>query len=173
MAYYVRKIARAKWQKEPLNNDKDIAELEIKSVSADAITVCTKTYQGKLSLWKVESANNIIEDIVPLILGFERPDDCDIIYIAEEDLLEEGITVEKSPGDANTPIEELKETHYNAVVKDYAGLGKFAKVVLKSLVRHKRFKKREVKDKLKSMLDNNEINKDMISGKLYDKVKDV
>ena len=70
----------------------------------------------------------------------------------------------------STPIEELKKFHYNAVVSDYEGLGKFAKVVLKSLKNHKRFKGKEVKTKLKAMLANNEIEKGMISDKLYEKI---
>lgn len=78
--------------------------------------------------------------------------------------------MEQSSDDANTPIEELKQYHYNAIVKDYEGLGKFAKVVLKSLDNHKRFKGREVKTKLKDMLNNHEIEREMISEKLYEKL---
>ena len=147
MAYYVRKIARTKWQEQPLSNDATEAEKEVKKVSADAITNCTKTTENKLSLWRVEEKSETIEDIIPLITGFDRPDTCDVIYISEDDLLEEGLTIEQSSKDANTPIEELKKFHYNAVVSDYEGLGKFAKVVLKSLKNHKRFKGKEVKTK--------------------------
>ena len=78
--------------------------------------------------------------------------------------------MEQSSDDANTPIEELKQYHYNAIVKDYEGLGKFAKVVLKSLDNQKRFKGREVKTKLKDMLNNHEIEREMISEKLYEKL---
>lgn len=67
-------------------------------------------------------------------------------------------------------VEELKKFHYNAVVNDYEGLGKFAKIVLISLKNHKRFKGKEVKEKLQKMLKNREIQKDMISDKLYEKI---
>lgn len=170
MAYYVRKISRSKWQENPLNADCKEAEQEVLHVAADAITNCTKTTGNKLSLWKVEEMNNSIEDIVPLIIGFERPDTCDVIYIAEEDFIKEGITLEQSSKDANTSIEELKKFHYNAVVNDYEGLGKFAKIVLISLKNHKRFKGKEVKEKLQKMLKNREIQKGMISDKLYEKI---
>ena len=50
-----------------------------------------------------------IDDIIPLIIGFERPDTCDIIYISDEILREEGIALGQSSEDANTPIEELKK----------------------------------------------------------------
>lgn len=80
MAYYVRKISRSKWQENQLSTDTKKALEEIKSVKADAITNCIKTTGNKLSLWKVEEKKDSIEDIVPLIIGFERPDTCDIIY---------------------------------------------------------------------------------------------
>lgn len=170
MAYYVRKISRSKWQENPLDNNSSNVGQAVQNVSADAITNCTKTTGNKLSLWKVEKINNTIEDIIPLIIGFERPDTCDVIYISEELFKREGIELEQSPKDANTPIEELKQLHYNALVNDYEGLGKFAKVVLISLENHKRFKGKEVKEKLQKMLKNHEIEKGMISDKLYEKI---
>lgn len=170
MAYYVRKISRSKWQESQLSTDEVKALEEVRSVKADAITNCIKTTGNKLSLWKVDEKRDVIEDIIPLILGFERPDTCDIIYISDEVFLQEGILLEQSSEDANVPIESLKKYYYNAVVKDYEGLGKFAKVVLKSLNNYKRFKGKEVKIKLKEMLINHEIEKEMISDKLYEKI---
>lgn len=170
MAYYVRKISRSKWQENPLSTDEVKALEEVRSVKADAITNCIKTTGNKLSLWKVDEKRDAIEDIIPLILGFERPDTCDIIYISDEVFSQEGILLEQSSEDANVPIESLKKYHYNAVVKDYEGLGKFAKILLKSLSNYKRFKGKEVKTKLKEMLNNHEIEKEMISDKLYEKI---
>ena len=91
MTYYVRKISRSKWQKDPLSEDQKIALDEIKGVRADAITNCIKTTGDKLSLWKVENKKDCIDDIVPLIVGFERPDTCDVIYIEESIFEKEGI----------------------------------------------------------------------------------
>ena len=145
MAYYVRKIARSKWQETHLSSNEAQAREEVKRVKADAITNCIKTSDNKLSLWRVDDKKDSIDDIVPLIIGFERPDTCDVVYISEEVFSEEQITLEQSSDDANTPIEELKQYHYNAIVKDYEGLGKFPKVVLKSLDNQKRFKGREAK----------------------------
>lgn len=96
MAYYVRKIARSKWQENPLSANKEQAIEEVKSVKADAITNCIKTTGNKLSLWRVEEKRDSIDDIIPLIIGFERPDTCDIIYISDEVFSEEEITLEQS-----------------------------------------------------------------------------
>lgn len=170
MIYYVRKISRSKWQQSPLSSDSEKAKQEVQNVAADAITICTKTKENKLSLWKVEEKSNSIEDILPLIIGFERPDTCDIIYIAEDVFKNEGIELEQSYEDANTPIEEFKKLHYNAKINDYEGLGKFAKIVLMSLNNYKRFYGKDVKAKLKDMLNNHEIEKGMISDKLYEKI---
>jgi len=84
MAYYVRKIARSKWQEKQLSEDAAQAIEEVKSVKADAITNCIKTTGNKLSLWRVEEKSDSIDDIIPLIIGFERPDTCDVIYISDE-----------------------------------------------------------------------------------------
>ena len=170
MAYYVRKISRSKWQEDPLSADEEKALLEVKKVAADAVTNCIKTTGNKLSLWRVEEKWDSIDDIIPLIVGFERPDTCDIIYISDEVFLQEGIVIEQSSEDANTPIEELKQYHYNAIVEDYEGVGKFARIVLRSLDNHKRFKGKEVKTKLREMLDRQEIDREMISDKLYEKI---
>lgn len=170
MAYYVRKISRSKWQEDPLSADEEKALLEVKKVAADAVTNCIKTTGNKFSLWRVEEKRDSIDDIIPLIVGFERPDTCDIIYISDEVFLQEGIVIEQSSEDANTPIEELKQYHYNAIVEDYEGLGKFARIVLRSLDNHKRFKGKEVKTKLREMLDRQEIDREMISDKLYEKI---
>ena len=113
MVYYVRKISRAKWQEKPLSSDPCIAEREIGSVSADAITNCLKTTSNKLSLWRVDIESYTIEDIVPLIVGFEKPDTCDVVYIPEELLLETNLELQQSQDDAKIPIEKLKPTHYN------------------------------------------------------------
>ena len=170
MAYYIRKISRSKWQEKQLSEDEAQAIIEVKGVKADAITNCIKTTGNKLSLWRVEKKRDSIDDIIPLIVGFDRPDTCDVIYISEEAFSEEEISLEQSMDDANTPIERLKQDHYNAIVKDYEGLGKFAKIILKSLNNHKRFKGKDIKTKLKDMLDKHEIEKDMISEKLFEKI---
>lgn len=170
MAYYVRKISRSKWQDNPLSADEEKALQEVKRVAADAVTNCIRTTGNKLSLWRVEEKRDSIDDIIPLIVGFDRPDTCDIIYISEDVFWQEGIVIEQSSEDANTPIEELKKYHYNAIVDDYEGLGKFARVVLRSLSNHRRFKGKEVKTKLREMLDHQEISQEMISDKLYEKI---
>ena len=91
-----------------MSANKEQAIEEVKSVKADAITNCIKTTGNKLSLWRVEEKRDSIDDIIPLIIGFERPDTCDIIYISDEVFSEEEITLEQSSDDANTPIERIK-----------------------------------------------------------------
>lgn len=164
MAYYIRKISRAKWPKE------EFVTGDLECVSADAITNCTKTTQNKLSLWRVDSPSNTVDDIVPLILGFEKLNNCDVIYISEQDLKDAGIKVEQSIEDANVCIDNLKKNHYNAEIIDYYGLGKFAQVVLKSLGSHRRYRDKEIKGKLNGMLANHEIESTMIASSLYEKL---
>lgn len=171
MIYYIRKISRPKWQETPLSGNPDIAAKEINGVSADAITNCLKTTSNKLSLWRVDIESYSIDDIIPLIVGFEKPNTCDVVYIPEKYIIDANLSLEQSQSDANTPIEELKQTHYNVIVHNYAGLGLFSKVVLQSLQNHKRYREKEIKTKLRDLLDNHIIEPNMISPKLYEKVK--
>lgn len=173
MIYYIRKISRHKWQEEPLSDIPEVAQNQINNVSADAITNCLKTTSNKLSLWRVDIDQNnfTINDVIPLIMNFERPNNCDVVYIPESLLLNTNLILQQSENDANTPIEQYKKTHYNIIVNNYAGLGKFSKVVLQSLCNHKRYKVREVETKLKEMLENHVIEQQMISSKLFEKIK--
>lgn len=170
MIYYVRKISRPKWQASPLSDDPEIADKEVLNVSADAITNCLKTKSNKLSLWRVEVEEYSIDDIIPLIIGFDKPNTCDVVYIPAELIEETDLVLEQSISDANTPLESLKERHYNIIVNDYAGLGTFSKVVLKSLKNHKRYGEKDIKNKLQSLLESHTIEPDMISQKLYQKL---
>lgn len=171
MAYYVRKISRAKWNFDLLNSHKDSA---YQYVRADAITSCLRTTSDKLSVWKVnqkgDSAQENIEEALPLILGFEKLDTIDIVYLSEKDIYEMGLTCEHSPLDANVNKESLKEMHYNIDVGNYEGLGKFAQLVLKSGETHKRLKKSDIREKLKELLRSQKIIEEDMSQQLYLKV---
>ncbi|MHC1684933.1 MAG: hypothetical protein AB6733_18660 [Clostridiaceae bacterium] len=162
MSYYIRKITRGKWPED--------ATEEIGKISADAITGCTRTTQNKLSLWKVENINKSIDDVIPIITGFDKPNRCEIVYIDGKELETAGIEIEKSSEDARTAIDSYKETHYNAIIKDLNGLGKFADVVLSSLKNFKRFTDGEVKKKLVSMISTGEVAKENLDQKLVEKI---
>ena len=124
MGYYIRKISKAKWPK-------DVNGITVNEVNADAITGCLRTTANELSLWKVDKIGNPEDDVLPLITGFEKPNRCEIVYIDEMLFKNEGI--ELKPERGNTPLQDFADTHYEAIVKNYEGLGKFADIILKTL----------------------------------------
>ncbi len=153
MSYYIRKITRAKWP------EVDLEQIKPENISADAITGCIRTTSNKLSLWKVENTDDNLNNILPLITGFDKPNRCEFVYISEKLIKDANIDLQQSSEDANTIFENLNDTHYNAVVNDYKGLGVFAEIVVKSLGRYVRISEREVKDRLIQLIETGTINK--------------
>lgn len=170
MSYYVRKINRAKWPKQV----NEIVQSSVDSIQADAITGCMKTSGNKLSLWKVDrfdgKNNNSIQNIWPIIAGFERPSRCDVIYISDEDLESVGIEVQQSPDDARTCIAGMDEYHYNAIVNDYKGLGEFARIITNALHTFYRFQDKDVATELKDMVNNGILKKSDLPDTMFCKL---
>lgn len=81
MAYYVRKIARAKWSL----LEKDTEDI-IENYNADTIANDMRTQGNTLSLWKVESLSE--EDIEPVVVINSLLGDTiskiDLMFIPEE-----------------------------------------------------------------------------------------
>lgn len=163
MSYYIRKISRAKWPE-------DVSEVEVKDVRADAITGCLRTASDELSLWKVDKIGNPEEDVLPIITGFEKPNRCEIVYIDEQLFREQGIEVIQEKG--NTPLEELADTHYEALVKNYDGLGRFARVILTSLKNDENFVKlsdRKVKSIIKELVESGRLSAEQLNDTMQEK----
>jgi len=166
MGYYIRKLSRAKWP-----DGEELKAIAYKKVRADAITGCTRTTDNKLSLWKVDKKGVAIEDALPLIVGFEKPNRCEILYIDEKLLLDEGIDIEQELG--NTPLKDLADTHFNAVVNDYEGLGKFARVMLRALNEKDNYikiKENDVKKAVKDLVESGRLPAEKLNSKMQEKL---
>lgn len=108
MAYYVRKIARAKWAL--LEQD---AENIIENYKADTIANDMKTQGNTLSLWRVESMDK--KDIDPVIVINSLLGDTiskiDLIFIPE-DMIRDFALKQK---DGNTVVSKYCNLHYDIV----------------------------------------------------------
>lgn len=108
MAYYVRKIARAKWAL--LEQD---AENIIENYKADTIANDMKTQGNTLSLWRVESMDK--KDIDPVIVINSLLGDTiskiDLIFIPE-DMIRDFALKQK---DGNTVVSKDCNLHYDIV----------------------------------------------------------
>ena len=130
MAYYVRKIARAKWEiSEGL--DKIVCNLR-----ADAVANDLRTTKNTLSFWKAESLEP--QDMEPIevvtsLLG-DKFATIKLLCVPEDDLSQLGLRMELNEKDADTVIADCKRLHYDLVSLDVKSLLTFAdQIVLRIL----------------------------------------
>lgn len=130
MAYYVRKIARPKWEI-PKGRDKVVENLQ-----ADAIANDLRTTGNTLSFWRAESLDP--QDMEPVevvnsLLG-DNFATIRLLCVPEEDFEQLGLRMELKEDDADTVIADCKRLHYDLVSLDVKSLLTFAdKIVLRIL----------------------------------------
>ena len=106
MAYYVRKIARAKW-----SLLEEGTEDTIYNYKADTIANDIRTQNNTISLWRAEGlSENEIEPVVVInsLLG-DTISRIELIFIPEEML--EGFTYNQEDGE--TAVSNYRDLHYN------------------------------------------------------------
>ena len=162
--FLARKIARVKWDA-ARNSARGLAEGEI---SADAVTADLRTRDDTLSFWQCATdANDEVEDAVLAIAAAgERLDRLDVVWLAVEDLQEDGHTLRDSAG--RTPVADLVERHVDICKLDYVRLGKVAQRV-DGAIRHercRRFTKGRVKELLSTAVGQGRINPEALADSL-------
>jgi hypothetical protein len=110
---FVRKIEKAKWYQLDILNGEDI--------SADAITICTKTKDNRLSVWRIDSEEKVDEAALAIISAHDHLDTIDIVIISPDYLHENGIASKQSDG--NTRIDGLRKAHFDLIELTYDKLG--------------------------------------------------
>jgi hypothetical protein len=119
MGYLARKITRAKWEdKEGISSDE---------IPSDAVTADLRTRDNRLSLWSCGAAGNVeLERIVlALAASSDRVERVQVIWIDEDPLRRNGISIEASEG--RTPIDSLRAQHRDAIHLDWGRLGIIAR----------------------------------------------
>ena len=113
MPFLVRKINKAKWYQIDIQTEND--------VKADAITNCLKTTKNNLSVWRIESEDNLHEAILALVANQDHLDTIDVVILEESTLLDYKLNIVASPGD--TPVESLIGAHRDISDLTYTKLG--------------------------------------------------
>ena len=138
MVYLARKITRAKWE-----SREGFAAGEI---PADAVTADLRTTGNTLSFWKCELPPDDGSRAVVLALatGADRIDRMDLVWVAEDALLAQGIALHPSEG--RTPVASLRGQHVDLIQLDLGRLAKVATLLAQALARHqqRRFTRKEV-----------------------------
>lgn len=108
MAYYVRKIARAKWSLLDQSSENNI-----ENYKADAIANDMRTQGNTLSLWRVESLDE--KDTEPVVVINSLLGDTfskiDLIFIPEDMMSE--FALENTDG--NTVVSNYSNLHYDVI----------------------------------------------------------
>lgn len=150
MAYYVRKIARAKWNLKIIGS-----ENVIQNYRADAIANDMRTTNDTLSFWRTDSLEP--EDVNPIIVINSLLGDSitkiDLLCIPEEMISE----FDLEQVDGNTILYSFKDRHYNVVELTVKKLEEFASDIVLTLLsmaeKHPEYIKRiTVKEQL-SLID--------------------
>lgn len=138
--YLIRKINKAKWFQVDIMNDDD--------VSADAITNCLKTIKNTLSVWNIESEDDIDKAILAIVSCQDHIETIDVVILNTDRIKDYDINIIASTG--RTPIEELKNLHRDLSGLTYSKLGKIKNHIVER-IRNDRIR-RYTKVKLKKLL---------------------
>ncbi len=113
MPLLIRKINKAKWYQIDIENDDD--------VSADAITNCLKTTKNTLSVWRIESEDDLDQAVLALVANQDHLDTIDVVILEESSLINYKLNIVASPGD--TPVESLIDAHRDIANLTFTNLG--------------------------------------------------
>lgn len=148
MSIVVRRINRAKWQQ-------ILDENNITDSSADAITNCLKTTKNDLSVWKIDSIDELNIAILALITGSQQTklSKIDYVYFEENDLHNKGLSLNQTIGD--TVIDDYKNMHRDLSELTYSKLGIIKDLIIEFLSKNDEnfMTKSDLKKLLKSAID--------------------
>jgi len=117
-----RKFSRAKWERPAFISDSEIP--------ADAITVCLRTQDNKLSLWDCADDDGSVEETVLALATGSKYDSLEKMHITTlviAEMKSQGLSLANTPGD--TAVEDLRERHLEVVKLTLNQLTKFAELM--------------------------------------------
>ncbi|HCJ6435183.1 TPA: hypothetical protein NU686_003622, partial [Acinetobacter baumannii] len=132
MSYYVRRVKRTVWPEEV--SDLEAALNDFDNIIADPLTDCTRTSDGTLSLWEINTKEDRNKAIISLITAPEQKtiSSMEIIYITPENLSDYSLSLNKTDG--RTTVTEFVSTHYDIVGINYKKLKDVGKLILSILI---------------------------------------
>lgn len=122
MSLLVRKIDKTKWLQNNITADED--------VSADAITICLKTSENTLSVWKVSTETDIKEAILAIVSSGDHLEAIDIITIDCQRVTSDGLNFAQNLEKSFARIKDLKNAHYEITDITYGKLGVIASYIV-------------------------------------------
>ena len=149
MPYLVRKINRSKWESK-IDDD----------ICADAITACLRTQNNTLSVWKIESKEEINNVILALSTGSNQEKVATINYILfdYEEVNKSGLILKSTKGD--TALKSAIENHLDFTDLNYIRLGKVKDLILDCIANKNTgiFTRSQIIKMLKKAIEDQKIN---------------
>ncbi|RXK57758.1 hypothetical protein ESA94_19760 [Lacibacter luteus] len=142
MPFLVRKINRAKWFQLDITKSDE--------VSADAITNCLKTTRNTLSVWHIESEDDLDNAALAIVANQEHLDTIDVVILDENSLQKYSLDVVVSPGE--TPVSSLINAHRDIAELTFTKLGQVKEHIIER-IRHDKLKRYTVASLKKILLD--------------------
>lgn len=164
MAYYIRKISPAKWPQKGKS-------VKVGEVRADAITGDIRTSEDTISLWRIEDIDELEQAVLALASAGDKAVTYNVLSIPEE--MMEKYNLELKETDGNTPVRELAKTHRDVVNVTYAGLGRFAQVIMEALEADKlhTITKKQVKNLIVTAYKAGKIDKDKLKDRMREEIE--
>lgn len=142
MSFLVRKINKAKWFQ--------IDVMQSDDISADAITNCLKTSKNTLSVWHIETEEDLDKAVLAIVANQEHLDTIDVVILDEPSLNNYNLNIVASPGD--TPVASLIEAHRDIAELTFTKIGQVKDHIVQR-IRNQKLKRYTVSS-LKKILTN-------------------
>jgi hypothetical protein len=148
MSLLVRKVDKALWLKNPPIDS-------VEDCPSDAITICIKTKSNKLSVWRIDSIDNIDEAVLAIASALDHLESIDVVAIPKNEFND--IKIVDSPGRTNVP--DLVGNHYDLTDITFKKLGIIATSILTQAKGNliKRYTKNDLKKILNKAIANNRL----------------
>jgi hypothetical protein len=124
MSLFVRKIEKSKWTQNDIFNGEP--------VSADAITICSKTKNNTLSVWEIDDISQIENVVMAMIASDDKLDTLDIVCFSDELLYKKGLNIKVVPG--KTRYSKMAGRHRDIIDLNYPKIGSYAEIIVNELV---------------------------------------
>ena len=161
--YYLRKITRGKW---PTTN---IQQATLEDIEADTVVAEFQTDKNKLSVWKVDTEEDLKDAFVALVSNCDSIGTVDAIKIDEEDL--NNILFDNEEGE--TPAKAINQKHCNITELNYVNLGTVIQAMIDGLKKENYIRKTkgEMKQLLADAYESDKLAEDELSPSVLRDIK--
>ncbi|CAD5246143.1 MULTISPECIES: hypothetical protein [unclassified Imperialibacter] len=162
MSLLIRKINRAKWPAEDVDYQSD--------VSADAITNCLKTTRNTLSVWQIDTEDDLEKAVLAIASNLQHLETIDVVILEEKHLSNYNIKIVATPG--KTPLEELVHSHRDLEELTFMKLGTIKDHIVERIQmdKFKRFTRTALKQLIEDAINTGKLKLEDLNPSIREKI---